>query len=159
MILIISSYNDYSTTTVIEWLNFFNKKWIRINENDEIHLNFIGNDIVFNVNSLSFKLSEIKSCWYRRGFLNFRFIINNKIKQFQDFNTIEASKVEQYIYYKLNSLKNINSYNNREVNKLIVSDIARRLKIKTPIDYLFNSKKELITFMDNDNNEFITKSI
>lgn len=159
MILIISIYNDYSTTTVIEWLNFFNKKWIRINENDQISLDFIGDDIVFNINNLNFKLSEIKSCWYRRGFLNFKFIINNKIKQFQDFNIVEASRVEQYIYYKLNSLRTINNYSNSDVNKLIVSDIARSLEIKTPNDYLVNSKNELTKIMVKDNQEFITKSI
>lgn len=159
MILIISIYNDYSTTAVIEWLNFFNKKWIRINENEEITLNFIGDDIVFNVNNLSFKLSEIKSCWYRRGSLNLKFIINNKIKQFQDFNTVEASRVEQFIYYKLNSLRTINNYSNSDVNKLIVSDIARSLEIKTPNDYLVNSKKELNKLIVEKNQEFITKSI
>lgn len=159
MILIISVYNDYSTTAVIEWLNFFNKKWIRINENDEIFLDFVGDDIIFNVNNLRFKLSEIKSCWYRKGFLNFKFIINNKIKQFQDFNTIEANKVEQYIYYKLSLLRTINNYLKSNVNKLIVSDIARGLGLKTPSDYLVSSKKELKRLMNNDNDEFITKSI
>lgn len=159
MILIISSYNDYSTTAVIEWLNFFNKKWIRINDSDEIVLNFIGDDIVFNVNNLSFNLSEIKSCWYRRGFLNLKFNLNNKIKHFEDFNSMEVNKVEQFIYYKLSSLKNINSYTNSEANKLIIADLARQLEIKTPNDYLFNSKKELLNLINNDNNEFITKSI
>lgn len=159
MILIISINNDYSTTTVIEWLNFFNKKWIRINENDEIHLDFIINDVIFNVNELSFKLSEIKSCWYRRGFLNLKFKINNEIKQFHNFNTTEASKIEQYIYYKLSQLKKVNSYSNSEINKLIVSDIARNLELKTPNDYLVNTKNELRKIMNDENQEFITKSI
>lgn len=159
MILIISINNDYSTTAVIEWLNFFNKKWFRVNDDDIIHLNFLGSDIEFHINNFKFKLNEIESCWYRRGFLNLKFNINNEIKQFHDFNTTEASKIEQYIYYKLNLLKKVNYYSNSEINKLIVSDIARNLEIKTPNDYLVNSKNELKEIMTNGKQEFITKSI
>jgi ATP-GRASP peptide maturase of grasp-with-spasm system len=159
MILIISINNDYSTTSVIEWLNFFNKKFIRINDGDEILLSFTGDEIVFNVNNICFNLSEIKSCWYRRGSLNLKFNINNKIKQFHEFNTFEAIKVEQYIYYILGSLRTINNYSDSNVNKLIISDIARKLKIKTPDDYLINSKKELKKLDNKHIQGFITKSI
>lgn len=159
MILIISINNDYSTTTVIEWLNFFNKKWFRVNSDDIIQVNFLGSDIEFQVNNFKIKLNDIKSCWYRRGFLNLKFNINNEIKQFHDFNIIEASKIEQYIYYKLSLLKKINFYANSEINKLIVSDIARNLEIKTPNDYLVNTKNELREIMTDDKQEFITKSI
>jgi ATP-GRASP peptide maturase of grasp-with-spasm system len=159
MILIISNSNDLSTTTVIEWLNFFNKKWIRVNNEDYVGVNFLGSDIEFNVNSSKFKLSEITSCWYRRGFLNLKFIIKNEIKQFQDFNDIEARRIEQYIYYKLSLLRKINYYSNSNVNKLIVSDIARSLEIKTPNDYLISSKNELKKIMVINNQNLITKSI
>lgn len=159
MILIISINNDYSTTTVIEWLNFFNKKWFRVNDDDIIHVNFLGSDIEFQVNNFKFKLNDIKSCWYRRGFLNLKFSINNKIKQFHDFNVTEATKIEQYIYYKLSILKKINYYSNTEINKLIVSDVARSLQIKTPNDFLVNSKKEFKKLIINDKQQFVTKSI
>ncbi len=159
MILIISNSNDLSTTTVIEWLNFFNKKWIRVNDENHVQVDFLGSEIEFNVNGFKFKLSEITSCWYRRGFLNIKFIVNNEVKQFQDFNTVEARKIEQYIYYKLSLLRKINYYSNSNVNKLIVSDIARSLEIKTPNDYLISSKNELKNLMDIDNKKLITKSI
>lgn len=159
MILIISINNDYSTTAVIEWLNFFNKKWVKVNNDDIINVNFLGSDIEFHVNNFKFKLSEITSCWYRRGFLNLKFCINNEIKQFHDFNITEACKIEQYIYFKLNQLKKVNYYSNSEINKLIVSDIARNLEIKTPNDYLVNTKNELRKIMTDDKQEFITKSI
>ena len=58
------------------------------------NVNFLGSDIEFQVNNFKFKLNEIKSCWYRRGILNLKFSINNEIKQFHDFNTTEASKIE-----------------------------------------------------------------
>ena len=159
MILIISIDNDYSTTAVIEWLNFFKKKWIRVNQNQKIFVDFINDDIIFRTNEISFKLSEITSCWYRRGFLNLNFKVSCKIKKIEDFNIIESSKVEQYIYYKLSLLKNINKFTNSTVNKLIVSEIARNLEIKTPNDYLVNTKNELRKIITNNKQEFITKSI
>jgi ATP-GRASP peptide maturase of grasp-with-spasm system len=159
MILIISIYNDYSTTTVIEWLNFFNKKWIRINEDDKINLDFMANDVIFNVNNTSFNLSEIKSCRYRRGFLNFTNNPEDLISSFSNFVTKEFNHVEKYIYHKLKSNKTINDFGNSTINKLIVSDIARNLKLKTPKDYLVNSKIILESIILQNQEQFITKSI
>lgn len=143
MILILSDNSDTSTTKVIEWLDFYSKKWLRVNVEDKIELEFIGDDIIFKNVDFTFKLSNITEFWYRRGAFNFRNKFNSEIKLFGDLQIEERNKIIQYIYYKLNKIKHLNSIVNADVNKLIVSDIARNFKILTPKDFLFSNFRKL----------------
>ena len=76
-ILIVSDEADNSTNEVIDWINYFDKPFIRINETDEIKLidlTLIGKNVDFTLKigstNTTFKLSEIGSYWYRRGDIN-----------------------------------------------------------------------------------------
>lgn len=158
MILIITSKSDESTTYVIEWLNILNKKWKRINEDDLISIDFLGNDIRFNVDENSFLMSEIKSCWYRRGFLNINwnyFVEDKIIKRVQENEKI---KIINFIYYLLKEKTTINNFLNSDVNKLIVSSIAKNIGLKTTKDQIFSSMKELSKLSFEDT-QFISKPI
>jgi ATP-GRASP peptide maturase of grasp-with-spasm system len=160
MVLILSSSHDSSTTSVIEWLENLGLKWIRINSEDKIYLDFLGSEIKFTTNeNVSFLMSEIKSFWYRRGFLNIGNFKISDISQFQSFQYIELKKITEFIFFKLQKIKNVNTIENIDVNKLVVSSIARDLGINTPQDYLFTKKKDLACFLVNGNSEYITKSI
>jgi hypothetical protein len=75
MVLIVSEDKDLSTRFVIDWLYFSKKKFVRVNDSDKLTLiNFeisdSGFDFYISVNgasNFSFKASEIKSYWHRRG--------------------------------------------------------------------------------------------
>lgn len=158
MILIISSQDDESTTYVIEWLIMLNRDWLRVNENDVINLNFLGKDIQFVVGENFFLISNIESCWYRRGFLNisWNYLVDDKIIKRVQEN--EKVKIISFIYYLLKGKKTINNFLNADVNKLIVSSIASKIGIKTTQDYIISSKDELfkLPFITS---EYISKPI
>ena len=143
MILIITNAQDESTTYVIQWLEFYNKKWHRINESDLIDLDFLGKEIQFTVNEMSFLISEISSVWYRRGFLNFNWEILFQDKSILRVLENEKLKITNFIYYLLNKKKHINTYFKSDLNKLIVTDLAKEIGLNVTDDYLFCNKKEL----------------
>lgn len=159
MILILSEPFDTSTTDVIEWLDFYNKKYVRVNANDPIEIEFHGNDVVFKIDTISFKLSEIKSFWFRRGRFSFSNDYDTSISQFENFQQNELDKIIQLVYYKLNIIKHLNSIKNADVNKLIVNEVARKLDIKTPNDFIFSEFESIKEHFDNSKQTFITKPI
>ncbi|KIX21862.1 hypothetical protein SY27_04040 [Flavobacterium sp. 316] len=159
MILILSNRFDTSTTIVTEWLDLERIDWIRINEEDPLNIHFLGSDIKFElINNKSFFLSEIKSYWYRRGLFNLANFKLSSIKQFNSFQQFETKKIIEFIMYKLDCLNKINSFNNSDVNKLIISDKARKVGLITPIDYLI-SLKDSFKNLESYNNSLITKSV
>jgi ATP-GRASP peptide maturase of grasp-with-spasm system len=155
MILILSEHNEPSTNRVIDWLDFLGKKYFRINKEDSVELVFIGDDIRIKVNKNNFKLSEITGFWYRRGYIAIKNNFRTNIKQFDELQNEEMLSLIQFIYYKLNKLKHLNSISTTNINKLIVSDLARELDILTPNDFVFSSAKEL----KKTKNNYITKEI
>ena len=159
MILIISDSDDASTTYVLKWLNYYNKKYIRVNSQDKIDLKFEGEDILFKINDLIFNFSDIKSFWYRRGFFNFRDLETINIKQFDELRKEEFSSFIKYIYYRLEKLKSINSIFTAVVNKLIVNDLARDFKIITPKDYIFSNSSSLKNKINKSKLQLISKVV
>ena len=158
MILILSENKDLSTTQVIEWLNFFKKKWIRINAEEKIQIECIGDDYLFVTDDCTFKLSAISSFWYRRGFFNIKLDLTQIIEFDQQIKR-ESSVLLQYIYYKLFQIKHIDSIKNVSVNKLIINSQAEELGLLTPKSYIFSSKNELEEVLNNSDEQYITKSI
>ncbi|WP_064967622.1 grasp-with-spasm system ATP-grasp peptide maturase [Tenacibaculum ovolyticum] len=159
MILIISKRNEASTEDVINWLNYQNKKYFRIDKEDNVIISYIGKDIVFQLNSYNIKLSEITTVWYRRGGINNDVLNNKKVidNNFLDFLRIESMFLKEYIYYLLSKKKKLNSYSTSFINKLIVSDIAEEVGFLTPNTYIINSKKSFLVHKKKE--KLITKTI
>jgi ATP-GRASP peptide maturase of grasp-with-spasm system len=155
MILILTEEADYSSCMVIEWLLFYNINFIRVNETDILTVDFILNDIKIKSKSNFLLLSNIKGIWYRRGFLNLKLKLTND-DDLDRFRMQEFKKIKEYLYYKLSLLPNINRYTNSDVNKLIVSDHARNLGLRTPEEFIISN----IVYINNLNiNTLATKSI
>ncbi|OJJ21768.1 grasp-with-spasm system ATP-grasp peptide maturase [marine bacterium AO1-C] len=75
MIVILTTEDDHSTCEVIDWLIAYNKPYIRVNENDLIDVHWVsgadqGFDFVLKFSDQVIRLSEIKSFWFRRGWLH-----------------------------------------------------------------------------------------
>jgi ATP-GRASP peptide maturase of grasp-with-spasm system len=156
MLLILTEEADYSSSLVIDWLLYFNVKFIRINENDVLEVEYLLNDIKIKNNNFCFLISDLKCVWYRRGFLNIKVEkINDSI--LDNFKNFEFNKLNENLYYKLSLLPNINNYLNSDVNKLIVNDIAKKIGLTVPEEYIINSKSELSKL--NNYEEYSTKSI
>lgn len=142
MVLIISEEADYSTNVVIDWLLFYNEKFVRVNGEDDLIADFNGTDIIFKKDNYSFSINEIKSVWYRRGDLSLK-IKEIRESQLDSFRSRELGKIKEFIHYKLSRIRNINNYYKVDYNKLIVSDIAREIGFLTPTDLLYNNKLSL----------------
>lgn len=159
MVLIISESNDLSTNQVIEWLEYYQKKWIRINSEETIELEFRKTDIRLKNQRISFNLNDLTSVWYRRGFINLKEPVYTNVIEFDNVITDEFFKLKEYLYYKLGKLKSINSFVKSDVNRLIISDIAKEIGLLVPYDYIFSNKKDLLSFLKRENLRFITKSV
>ncbi|SEC64789.1 ATP-GRASP peptide maturase, grasp-with-spasm system [Tenacibaculum sp. MAR_2009_124] len=164
MILVISNSSDSSTSDVIAWLVAKKAKWTRINREDKVHLEFLINEIKFNVNNTSFYLSEVKTIWYRRGFISNDFLNfslmkkeGNTAKGILDFLDIESETLREYFYYQLHQKKHLNSLHNGRINKLITCEIAKSVGLDVPDSFILSNRGEFQKIASNK--RLITKAL
>ena len=158
MILIISEEADFSTNVVIDWLLYYNKKFVRINLEDDLNISFNGLNIAFKSKNYSFNLEEITSVWYRRGDLPIKYKLTGDSK-LDNFRVRELKKIKEYIHYNLCKVRHVNSILNVDYNKLIVSDIARTVGLLTPDDYIYDNVESIKKDLSVTNKKYSTKSI
>ena len=161
MVLIISERDDITTIEVINWLRYFNKKWVTVFPEDLIDLNFKEQEIyLIKNNSERISVEKVDSVWYRRGYFNFirKPRVNNS--ELDGVLWEEFQKLKEYFFYKLGQKRTINSIINTDLNKLIVSEMAMSVNIKTPENFLFNNNSDLLNFFERNKKQFfITKVI
>lgn len=167
MIFIISEKEDHSTSEVIQWLNYYKSKFVRVNEGDQLCLRTIKisnkKECQLILNSKErgdINLSEISAVWYRRGGLKFKtpnvdFIQNLELKQQVIRHLIRENNIlEDYLQYLLYAIPHIGTFSTRGVNKLVLLDLARQLNIEIPDTFIVSDHKPL-----DYSQRFITKSI
>ncbi len=158
MVLILSENKDKSTTSVISWLNYFDKKYVRVNEEDVLNVEYYDDDILIILNQeRKIKLSEITSFWYRRGFLNVKNKLKSNSVSLSNFLNEESYHLKNYIHYLLEKKNSIGSINSSIVNKLIVNELAIESGLTIPKSYLITEKKELLKIFNKS--KLITKVI
>lgn len=167
-ILICSDEIEGTTDEVCKWLNYLNKKFIRVSKNDIIDIISIEisnkhEEIFFKINDDKYKLSDISSYWYRRSYLNFK--KNNSVefnfknsdieKNIIHFLKDEENKIFNYFENKLNEKSKINKFGDIFINKLKVLIEAKKLKINIPKTLVIKDLKKL----KNCKSRIITKAI
>jgi ATP-GRASP peptide maturase of grasp-with-spasm system len=160
MRIIISEEKDITTNIVIDWLRYYNKKYIVFNSKKiNIIKNFsINNDkTIITIDNLNFN-SVIDKIWHRRGKFNFTFH-----SQHQNLN--KYLKVDEKILLNIieneliKTTKYIGSYTKEvENNKLEVLIAAKNNALNIPNTFITSSKKELQNFYDTANT-IITKDL
>lgn len=161
MVLIISNSQDRSTTKVIQWLEYYKCKWFRINAEDIVSIEFDVDDLCFLLDGVRLKLSEIKSVWYRRGFINSNLFKKIKVDpnshpdDINNFLNHEHEHLKQYVYFLLSRKKSLNLYGQAEVNKLIITDLASEYGLEVPKSFILDSLDTLLQIKEN----LITKTI
>ena len=152
MILIISQDQEITTTEVIRWLVFMNKKYIRVNDDEIFTIKVINRRLYLESHKHSFFLDEITSFWYRRGELKFnRFIYDNKAINIHMQET--QFWLEDYIIKTLESKKHINKQSNCHVNKLLILERAFYFGLNVPNYFLAENTHDVLF------NKTIVKSI
>lgn len=167
MILIVSSEDDVSTNHVIDWLEFYNAKYIRITTNTKIkvtRLNITNMEIngSIEINEKSIELSSIQSIWYRRSGLRLLFesLHSNICEQLdRDVNNqiyTEFNVMREFLWSFFEK-KSINLEKDNDTNKLIALNYCKLIGLKIP-DTLITSKKDELIKFKRKNKEIITKN-
>ncbi len=162
MILIISDERDDSTLDVLKWLDFFNAKYIIINNKEfiiNLYINIGTDDVKIVTKNTSFSFTDINSIWYRRGNFNFYnltpqiFSKNEKIyESVKEYICRENDSIKEYLYYLLKNKYFINEYYSSKLNKLKALSTAKKCNLNIPetivtnkISQTYSNKKEIIT--------------
>lgn len=164
MILIIGKNDlDTSTEAVIDYLEYTNKKWLRINGDDIINSTIhITND---NINKYV-KNDEIAVVWYRRLLNDDIFLNVFDEKNISNHNAIKLynflrDEIRVLINLFMDSLKTKNWLTRPEelrISKLEMLFSAKKLNIRIPDTIITTSKMELLNFK-NRYERIITKCI
>lgn len=147
MVLIFSEENDSSTTQVIEWLTFYNIVFTRINDTDELEIIIKDNEFYIILNENELKLKNIKFIWYRRPTLKFKRPYIN-LEYFEDLLNIEYTKIIELFFYRLSQIPSLGNIIS-DTNKLIITDIAKKVGLCTTDDYIVSNKIELSKLCKN----------
>lgn len=160
MILILSAPSfEYSTEQVIDWLKFKKANFKRINGNSIFTEEFS----LFNNDKF---ISEINIVWNRRWFDYNNFYpklekVNlsqdNTFRLMQQFFS-ENVRLSDVLQYKLKKKKWLSKPEEFKLNRVIVSETAKTLKLDVPESIITNSIVELKKFINNYE-VIITKSI
>jgi len=161
MVLIISQDNDYSTLEVIKWLKHFKVKYIRINSDDQVHIqewDLQKKSFIFKIEDASVNLDSISYIWYRRGKLSFT--LSSVVPEINEFLKRETFSINEYLFSsQLFSEKNaIGNWLLSEPNKLLVLELARQVGLRIPNTYITGSKDQALSYLENDI-EYISKGI
>jgi ATP-GRASP peptide maturase of grasp-with-spasm system len=171
MILILSEKVEKSTDEVIEYFNYWQIPYKRINLQNgynivrELTINQGKIDIVFRIDDADINLSDIVAVWFRRGHLYFY--------SWFDFRTIEGKNLKKevikhlenedvtllhFIYQQLKTKKSLNVPLVYNMNKLIGLSKAIDAGLKVP-NTLVTNKKEILNDFTNNQGQVITKNI
>ena len=172
MILICSNEEEPTTDLVCEWLNFYNKKFIRFSSKDKIKIKKVlinsmeGGDIYFELKGQNMKLSDVNSYWYRRSKLSFYDELSmskEEIRLLDDYNfailNINISEYKNIISFfkaELDLKSKLNKFSDTKINKLKILNQAARLGLNIPQTII--GKNEL-DFKDLKGESTITKAI
>jgi ATP-GRASP peptide maturase of grasp-with-spasm system len=150
---------------VLDWLDYYNSKWIRINPTDfiDISINFSQNntEVLLYLKTQTINLDEINSFWYRRGEFNFERA--SLSKSFPFYREIisnineEIATTQEIIHYKLLEKKGISSRLNASVNKGIILMYAQKNGLNIPETVITNRLDGVKKIRTNQ--EVISKAI
>jgi ATP-GRASP peptide maturase of grasp-with-spasm system len=177
MILLFSRRDDGSTRQVSEWLYAMNKKFIRVNADDQENyilacdLSNNSFSIVINNKPYTFSMKNIKSVWHRRKGLskqNSNYTCDGLNNVFHETSVFakqhlkdEQTELTDYLYYLLESnpaIHNIGSQFHNVVNKLKVLKMAASNNLNVPRSFIVSSKRDLILLMKKEKH-LVTKAI
>jgi len=172
MVLILSRSDDGSTNRIIDWLFFYEKKYVRLNGNKaNYQLKKINNkEIIISFYGEEINILEACTVWYRRngfGHSSFEYslsknllkkIFKREIDQFYVYDQIkdEFKVIFEYINFLIeNTIPNqLGSFFKRDINKMVTLYQAEKLGFKIPTSFIFHKKETLI-----NENKLITKAL
>ena len=165
MVLIKSIEDDFSTTHVIKWLEYFGVPFLRVNEEKILEIKVERGQAVqvFLEGEKKFNLADVSAYWYRRGSWKFKarpLNVKNPIQKALDQqDTINKKSLIQFLNEELKKRGNISDQNSAyAANKLDQLRKAEDCGVVVP-DYLITTRKtELAAFLEK-HPALITKAL
>lgn len=164
MILVFSDSSDYTTKSVIEWLDFYKQPFIRLNYDVvEDNIDILESDFeesILNTKLLIkgeiISLRDIQFIWYRRGGIRLRNFINANIsnkertlqESFEYYMSAYSDMKMEYLKFLFSSIPTLGFHNGSRINKLLVLQKAKEIGIKIPDTSLFTSKERMSGFLE-----------
>lgn len=159
-VLIFSEKDEPTTDSVLEWLDYYEQPYCRINTEDTVDLHSLqltSQGFVFKLfinGQYTLSSPQIKSFWYRRGRVKLRELaqeifqkttLQQEITQeIQRQLSAELRKLNSLVYHHLeHKEKSIGKFSNANNNKLIHFQIANSIGLNTPDTYVCAHKKEI----------------
>lgn len=167
MILILSQEFEPSTDYVLDWLDFYDINYFRVNGNDKIQiieyqLNNSGVDFILKINGKLIQLKDISAYWYRRGYINLE-DYNEKLSNLNNnsltfYLSEELVKLRELLDFSLKKKYHLGSFLNNNINKYNNLQIAKKNGLSIPDSIITSDKKRLTQFI-NQYHRVITKPI
>lgn len=163
MILIISESLEPTTNEICKWLNFYNVKWFRINEEDCVRIEKIeiSNEkieFILKLNNESFiKYSDITFVYYRRGIINLELPSENIPDNLRNFLLQERLNMIEFLHSRLELKSSLGKFEKHGANKLNVLAKAVEVGLEIPTSYIVTEIELVKKIMGNDS--YITKAI
>jgi len=173
MILILGESQDISTDKVCSWLNYYSKRFLRINDEhnnldivDCVYFTDNKYGLILQINGFSYDFNDFNIIWCRRGHPVFsipsksslKITANNIPFKIDQHLTSEIKTLNRYLEYIISLKHHINRPDHYNSNKLIALNIAQRVGLRVPETIITQRRAELIEFLDSKGN-CITKNI
>jgi len=170
-VLIISNEDDHTTNLVIDWLRYYKQEYTRVNDTTHLTVGdfLISNqdtDFTLSNENFSIRYSEIKSVWYRRGFLNIS--VKTLKARYPNEVGIDALSIylsQEYEHFNHSIIRMlwqkfcINSSSDIFTNKISNLQAAESVGLNVPKTIVTNQKPKLIDFVRSCTNGAITKAM
>lgn len=171
MILIISKEKfELSTENVIDWIDYYGEKFIRINGDEysqkgNLNIELANSKLKIKYKDLEINPEEIDFIWYRRWSdrNNYHFFDNPDIglpiiDKLTNYQTANNNELKSLLVHILEGKKWLSHPSNSSLNKLIVLAEASKLGFRIPDTKICSSKNELLKFF-NTYKEIISKDL
>jgi len=174
MILILTDIDEPTTDLVIDWLHFYDKKFIRLSREQPVEIKRIyhANDQLecifsFRRDNKTYEVDtiDITSYWYRRSRLRGQFKSlpgseeENGDLALNDFLQVESLSALSVLEHIINQKKHINRYADNDIIKLVVLEYAMEVRLEVPDFVVCTDKNTLTDFYLRHNGNVITKPI
>ena len=143
-LVILTEQSDKSADMVCQWLYHWGCEFLRINEDSSINpmvkVSFEkeGNTSTLRLHGEEFQLNEIKTTWFRRGYVKCMSVGNVPNLQSRTNKSIErhleneGKTLEEFLYFILGQSQGINHPNCYNYNKLIALFEAQKIGFHIP---------------------------
>lgn len=157
MILVIGEPTDTVTDTTLDWLNHLGLRFVRTHCErgksliEKIVISDEETDVYLTIDAKSYKLSDFKFTWARRGYLD-AFIPPTKgmakenkafLLEVQSHLFREREAMLKFIYDRLGNIPSLNNPLSYNVNKLWVLEKAKVRGLKIPETLITGSRSSI----------------